>query len=167
VAGVARLTKLEHKLAEVTGLAMAAQGATTRVIALTEPHDATLVETLQAMLEDAAETEERCTELADTFDGKAASIMAEARAVEARSAALLAVYLGEGATALEGFEFLTMAVAAEVGNWSILSQFNVRVTNEDLGHLIAWAVPIQHRHLQAVLEGSRELASEEDPETFA
>jgi hypothetical protein len=164
---VAALTKLESKLGEVIGLAMAAQAVTTLVIKLTEPHDATLVETLQAMYEDAAETEERCTELADTFDGKRAEILETAQAAKRRTAALLSAYLDGDASALEGFEFLTMAVAAEVGHWSILTQFNVRVGNEDLGHLIAWAVPIQHRHLAAVLEGSRELASEEDPDTPA
>jgi hypothetical protein len=164
---VPALTKLESKLGEVIGLAMATQAVTGLVIKLTEPHDAALVETLQAMHEDAAETEERCTELADTFDGKRAEILATAQAAKVRTAALLSAYLDEGASALEGFEFLTMAVAAEVGQWSILTQFNVRAGNEDLGHLIAWAVPIQHRHLATVLEGSRELASDEDPDTPA
>ena len=117
------------------------------------------------MKDEAAETEGRATELAGTFDGKTPAVLERARAVRAKSVAMLASYLDTDSDALDGFEFLTMSVAAEVAHWSVLTQFNVRVEDEDLADLIAWAMPAQMQHLQLVLEGSRELAAEFDPET--
>jgi len=163
---VAVLTRLEDKLGEVIGLAMASQVATELVVELTRELDPDLSERLQEMKDEAAETEGRATELADTFEGKKPAILERARAVRAKSIGALTSYLDNDSDALDGFEFLTMSVAAEVAHWSVLTQFNVRVEHEDLADLIAWAVPTQTRHLQLVLEGSRELAAEFDPETF-
>ena len=56
---MAELTTLEEKLAEVTGLAMAAQGATEKVSGLVE--DDELTQPLDRMDAEAKETEERCT----------------------------------------------------------------------------------------------------------
>jgi hypothetical protein len=119
------------------------------------------------MKDEAAETEGRASELAGTFDGKTPAVLERARAVRAKSVAMLASYLDTDSDALDGFEFLTMSVAAEVAHWSVLTQFNVRVEDEDLADLISWAMPAQMQHLQLVLEGSRELAAEFDPETPA
>ena len=50
------------KLGDVTGLAMAAQAATHKVLALAEKeHEANLVSALRQMHTGAAETEQRCT----------------------------------------------------------------------------------------------------------
>jgi hypothetical protein len=76
---VVELTKLETKLAEVTGLAMAAQAATEKVITLAKEEDPELTSRLQHMHEEAAETERRCTELAGALDGKKTAILEEAR----------------------------------------------------------------------------------------
>ena len=57
---MAELTNLEEKLAEVTGLAMAAEAAGGRVTKLTEEQDPGLVSTLQKMAKEAAETAQRC-----------------------------------------------------------------------------------------------------------
>jgi hypothetical protein len=65
---VAELTTLEEKLAEVLGLAQAAQGATETVEGMVE--DEEIVADLRRMREEAAETERRCTELADSRDGE-------------------------------------------------------------------------------------------------
>ena len=35
---------------------------------------------------------------------------------------------------------------------------------DEIRELASWALPIQERHLQQVLEGSRKLAAEQDPE---
>ena len=51
---MAELTVLDEKLAEVIGLAMAAQGATDKIVALTD--DDELSEKLQQMHEEARET---------------------------------------------------------------------------------------------------------------
>ena len=58
------LTKLESKLGEVTGLAMAAQAAGEKVMRLAEEEDAELASQLERMVQEASETEQRCTELA-------------------------------------------------------------------------------------------------------
>jgi hypothetical protein len=164
---VAGLTKLETKLGEALGLAMATRAAATIVIELTRELDEALAERLDTMLEDAAETEERCGELAGSFESDERAILDLARAVKSKSDKLLLAYLDTDSDALDGFEFLTMAVAGEVAHWSTIAQYNVRLEHEDLSELIAWAVPVQQRHLQLVLEGVRELAAEEDPESPA
>jgi hypothetical protein len=65
---MAELTVLEEKLAEVLGLAMAAQGATNKVKGLTE--DGGLSTTLDRMQDEAEQTEVRCTGLAEELDGR-------------------------------------------------------------------------------------------------
>lgn len=161
---MAELTNLEEKLAEVTGLAMAAKTATGTVEKLAEQGHDDLVRTLQQMAEEAAQTEERCVELAGSFEGKKTAILEEAREVRSKAAEMMSTYLGEESDALDGFEFLTMAEAAEVGHWSVLEQLNARAGNRELGDLIEWALPIQERHLRDALEGAKTLAADEDPD---
>jgi hypothetical protein len=162
-AGMAELTKLEEKVAEVTGLAMAAQTATDKVLKLAEEEDGELAAQLRRQHEEAAQTEERCTELAGTFDGKKTAILDEAREVKGKAADMLSTYLDDDADALDGFEFLTMAEAAEVGHWKVLETMNRRAGHRGVAELVAWAVPIQERHFAEAMEGSRTLAAEEDP----
>ncbi len=77
---MADLTNLETKLGEVTGLAMAAQAATEKVQKLAKQDgEAELEAKLQQMHDEAAETERRCTELPDSFEGKKTAILDEAR----------------------------------------------------------------------------------------
>jgi coenzyme F420-reducing hydrogenase alpha subunit len=164
---MAELTHLEEKLAEVTGLAMAAEAAGGKVTKLTEEQDQDLVKTLQKMAKEAAETAERCEEVAGTFEGKKTAILDEAREVKKKAAEMMSTYLDRDADALDGFEFLTMAEAAEVGHWSVLQTLNESAGNERVRDLVSWALPIQERHFQNVLEGSRKLAAEEDPNETA
>jgi hypothetical protein len=159
---MAELTKLESKLGEVTGLAMAAQAATTKVISLSE-EDQDLVSQLQQMNKEAAETEERCTDLAGSFDGKKTAILDEARATKAKGAKMMNTYLDEDSKALDGFEFLTMAEAGEVGHWSILKTLNQTAGHSEIASLVEWALPIQERHFAGVQAGSLKLAAEENP----
>ena len=161
---MAELTKLESKLGEVTGLAMAAQVATKKVISLAEKQKATeLVVQLKKMHGEASETEARCTRLASTFDGKKTAILDEARATKAKGAEMLSTYLDKDSDALDGFEFLTMAEAGEVGHWSVLKTLNKSARHADIGSLVAWALPIQERHLKGAMTGSLLLAGQEDP----
>jgi hypothetical protein len=163
---MADLTNLEEKLAEVTGLAMAAQAAGSKVEKLTE-EDGDLVAELQKMAKEAAETEERCTALAGTFDGKKTAILDEAREVKKKASEMMSTYLDDDSDALDGCEFLTMAEAAEVGHWSVLKTLNEQAKHAELAGLIEWALPIQERHFQTVLTGSQKLAAEEDPNEAA
>jgi coenzyme F420-reducing hydrogenase alpha subunit len=160
---MAELTNLEEKLAEVTGLAMAAEAAGGKVTRLTEQQDKDLVPTLQKMAKEAAETTERCEQVAGTFEGKKTAILEEAREVKKKAAEMMSTYLDKDADALDGFEFLTMAEAAEVGHWSVLKTMNDSAGNAEVAQLVEWALPIQERHFQDVLQGSRKLAAEEDP----
>jgi hypothetical protein len=160
---MADLTNLEEKLAEVTGLAMAAQAAGGKVTKLTVDADSDLAKALEKMAKEAAETEERCTELAGTFEGKKTAILDEAREVKKKASEMMDTYLDADSDALDGFEFLTMAEAAEVGHWSVLQTLNEQAKHPELGGLIEWALPIQERHFQTVLAGSQKLAAEEDP----
>jgi hypothetical protein len=79
----------------------------------------------------------------------------------------MSTYLDEDADALDGFEFLTMAEAAEVGHWSVLQTMNESARNDDVGELVSWALPIQERHFKDVLNGSQKLAAEQDPNEVA
>jgi len=160
---MANLTVLEEKLAEVTGLAMAAQAAGGKITKLTQEADKDLAKVLQQMAKEAAETEERCTELAGSFEGKKTAILDEAREVKKKASNMMSTYLDSDADALDGFEFLTMAEAAEVGHWSVLRTLNEHAGNAELRGLIDWALPIQEKHFRNVLQGSVKLAGEEDP----
>jgi hypothetical protein len=160
---MAELTNLEEKLAEVTGLAMAAEAAGGKVTKLTEEQDKSLVSTLQKMAKEAAETTQRCETVAGSFEGKKTAILEEAREVKKKAADMMSTYLDQDADALDGFEFLTMAEAAEVGHWSVLRTLNESAGNAEVRQLVEWALPIQERHFQDVLQGSVKLAAEEDP----
>jgi hypothetical protein len=158
---MAELTTLEEKLAEVTGLAKAAQEATQKVESLLE--DDELASVLQRMREEAEETERRCTEVADRRDGKKTAILDKAQETKNEAAEMMSTYLGTDSDDLDGFEFLTMAEAGEVGHWEILGKLNEKAGEAEINELVEWALPIQERHLKDVREGSLTLAAEEDP----
>ena len=159
---MAELTNLETKLGEVLGLAMAAQGATEKVKALDEI-DGDLAKALERMHEEAKQAEERATDVAGSFEGKKTAILEEAREVKKKATEMMQDYLDSDADALDGFEFLTMAEAGEVGHWEILGTLNKRAAKSEVSELVSWALPIQQRHLETVRKASLELASEEDP----
>ena len=158
---MAELTTLEEKLAEVTGLAQAAQDAAEKVESLTD--DEELQKRLEQMREEAEETERRCTELAEQRDGKKTAILEKAQETKNEAAEMMSTYLGSDADDLDGFEFLTMAEAGEVGHWEILGTLNEKAGEAELRELVEWALPIQERHLRDVRQGSLTLAAEEDP----
>jgi hypothetical protein len=158
---MAELTTLEEKLAEVLGLAQAAQAATEQVEGLVD--DEEIVGVLLRMREEAEETERRCIELADQRDGKKTAILEKARETKSEASEMMSTYLGDDADALDGFEFLTMAEAGEVGHWSVLRKLNEQAGDQRLQELIDWALPIQERHFEDVKAGSLKLAGQEDP----
>ena len=161
---MAELTNLESKLGEVVGLAMAAQEAGQKVAKLAKDDgNDELVTELERMRKEAEQTEERGTEVAGSFDGKKTAILDEANEVKQKAKQMMKTYLDEASDALDGFEFLTMAEAGEVGHWEILGTLNERARNSEVSELVDWALPIQKRHLETVRKASLELASEEDP----
>ncbi len=160
---MAELTKLESKLGEVTGLAMAAQVATEKVLVLTDAGDDALATRLRQMHVEAVETERRCVALASGLDGKKTAILEEAAATKGKAAEMMKTYLDNDSEALDGFEFLTMAEAGEVGHWSILKTLNETAGHAEVATLVDWALPIQERHFADVKGGSLKLAGKEDP----
>jgi hypothetical protein len=80
---------------------------------------------------------------------------------------MMKTYLTGEDEALDGFEFLTMAEAGEVGHWAIVKKLNERAQNPAVGELVGWALPIQEEHLSSVLENSLVLAEREDPDELA
>ncbi len=158
---MAELTTLEEKLAEVLGLAQAAQGTTEKVEGLVE--DEGVAETLKQMREEAEETERRCAELADNRNGKKTAILEKAQETKGEATEMMSTYLGEDADGLDGFEFLTMAEAGEVGHWAVLGKLNESAGEPELSELVKWALPIQERHFSSAKECSLRLAGEKDP----
>ena len=130
---MAELTALESKIGEVLGLAMAAQDATKKVTKLVE-QEGDHGDLAQALQQMAQEATE-----------------------------MMSTYLGDDADALDGFEFLTMAEAGEVGHWQVVGTMNQRAQLPGLQELVEWVTPIQQRHFQQTLNGSIELAEDEDP----
>ena len=158
---MAELTVLEAKLAEVIGLAQAAQGTGEKVSGLLEDND--LKRELDQMRKEAEETERRGTQLAEDLDGKKTAVLEKARETKQEATEMMRTYLGEDADGLDGFEFLTMAEAGEVGHWEVLGVLGQKAGKSDVQTLVDWAVPIQQRHFQEAREGSVQIAAEEDP----
>ena len=162
------LTNLESKLGEVWGLAMAAQDTGKKVNRLAKKEKAVeLVAILERMTKEAAQTAVRCEKLAASSNGKKSAIQKKARETKREATEMARTYLGRDADALDGFEFLTMAEAGEVGHWEIVDVMAERAGNTKVRRLAAWALPIQQRHLQEAREGSLTLARQEDPNEAA
>jgi hypothetical protein len=161
---MADLTTLEEKLAEVTGLAGAAQETTKKVEGMLGAGSGSLADTLRQMREEAKETESRCIDLADARDGKKTAILEKAQDTKNEATEMMRTYLGEDSDELDGFEFLIMAEAGEVGHWAILGKLNESAGEDGVRELVEWALPIQERHLASVRDGSLELAVDEDPD---
>jgi len=158
---MAELTTLEEKLAEVIGLAEAAQKATEKVEGLVD--DDSVAQKLQQMREEAEETARRGTEVAEQRDGKKTAILEKAKETKGEAAEMMETYLGDDADGLDGFEFMTMAEAGEVGHWAVLQKLNEEAGEEQISELVQWALPIQERHFSETKECALQLAGEKDP----
>jgi hypothetical protein len=158
---MADLSPLEEKLAEVIGLAQAAQQATEKVGGMVD--DDELVKLLEKMNDDSKQTAERATEVADQRDGKKTAILEMAAETKKEGVKMMGDYLDEDSDELDGFEFLIMTEAGEAGHWAILGKLNEKAGESAVGDLVDWALPIQERHLITVRDGSLELAAGEDP----
>ena len=158
---MAEVNTLEEKLAEVLGLAQAAQGATEQVEGLVDDED--VKQRLQEMRAEAEETERRCVELADEREGKKTAILDKARETKSEAEEMMNTYLGSDSDGLDGFEFMTMAEAGEVGHWAVLGKLNEKANEQKVDELVQWALPIQERHFETVKECALQLAGEDDP----
>jgi hypothetical protein len=146
---------------------MAAKAATSKVTTLARKDHEELVPLLETMHEEAAKTEERCGEVAGSFDGKKTAILDEARTTRDKASRMLEIYLDDDSDALDGFEFLTMAEAGEVGHWEVLEQMARKAGNDQVVDLVGWSLPIQKRHLADARETAAKLAASESPDEEA
>ena len=158
---MAEITTLEEKLAEVTGLAQAAQATIDKVNGMID--DAEISSTLETQQEEAAETERRATEVIDKREGKKTAILEKAQETKTEATEMMKTYLGEDSDGLDGLEFMIMAEAGEVGHWAILGKLNETAGESEIQDLVDWAAPIQERHFTEVREASLSMAAEEDP----
>lgn len=157
---MAELTNLQDKLGEVIGLAQAAQGATQKIGKLVE--DTQLTQVLDKMRAEADEAEERGTQIAGAIEGKKTAILDKARETKKKAEDMMDTYLDDEADGLDGFEFLTMAEAGEVGHWKVLLQMSESGGHTDIAEFASWGIPIQERHFQEAQQGCMKLAAEED-----
>jgi hypothetical protein len=158
---VAELTQLESKLGEVMGLSQAAQESTAKVAKMVD--DQEVAGLLRRMRQEAAETEKRCKAVAGARKGKKTAIQEKAKETKSEAVEMMRTYLGNGADALDGFEFLTMAEAGELGHVEIVAQLNRKARDPQVAKLVQWVTPIQKRHVQDTRTGSLKLAAQEDP----
>jgi hypothetical protein len=156
---MAELTPLDEKLAEVLGLAQAAQKLTTDVAKM-EGADQ-FEQQLERMGEEAAETERRTDELVDSLDGKKTAIHEKARETKSEAQEMAETYLSGEEEALDGFEFMTMAEAGELGHWEIVQTMAETLGQQPVVQLAEWAVDVQRKHVEQVRSASLELATSE------
>src|SRR3954470_9491850 len=159
---MAELTPLDEKLAEVLGLAQAAQQATKHVSGMEDAED--FEADLARMGEQAAETERRTDALVDTYEGRKTAIREKARETKGEAVDMMKTYLGGEEEALDGFEFLSMAEAGELCHWEIVQTIAEAVNEPQAKQLADWAVAVQREHVAKVREASLALAAEEAKE---
>jgi rubrerythrin len=158
---MAELTQLESKLGEVMGLAQAAQESTAKVIKMVD--DKEVAALLRRMRQEAAETEKRCKAVASERKGKKSAIQEKAKETKSEAVEMMNTYLGNDADGLDGFEFLTMAEAGELGHVEIVAEMNRKARDAKVKELVQWVTPIQKRHVKDTRTGSLKLAAQEDP----
>src|SRR4051794_22569808 len=156
---MAQLTPIDEKLAEVLGLAQAAQDATQQVSGMEGAED--FKADLERMQDQAAETERRTDALVDTRDGRKTAIREKARETKSEAVDMMKTYLAGEDEALDGFEFLSMAEAGELAHWEIVQKMAETVGETDTKDLADWAVPIQRGHIETVRSATLALAGEE------
>jgi hypothetical protein len=101
------------------------------------------------------------TQLAGDLKGKKAAILREARTAKKKATSMMSDYLEKSSDALDGFEFMTMAEAGEVGHWAVLGEMAKTTRNGEVRSLVSKHLPIQKRHFRDTQAGSLKLAREE------
>jgi hypothetical protein len=156
---MADLTPLDEKLAEVLGLAQAAQTAADTVAKMEDAED--FSDDLSRMREQAVETERRTDELIDRLDGKKTAIRDMARETKGEATEMMETYLAGEEEALDGFEFLSMAEAGELCHWEIVEKMSETIGADDVHTVAGWAVGVQREHVETVRRASLQLAVQE------
>ncbi len=74
---------------------------------------------------------------------------------------MMKTYLAGEDEARDGFEFLTMVEAGELGHWEIVQKMGETLGDQQVSTLADWAVGVQRKHFDGVRESSLELAAAE------
>ncbi len=157
---MAELSELESKLGEVMGLAQAAQSTARTVAGLVD--DDGVKRELHRMHDESGEVAERCRALADGLDGRKTAIGDKARETKREAQEMMKTYLGgDDVDALDGFEFMIMSEAAELGHVEIVEAMNGKVRLEGVDELIEFVKPIEEGHVRYTRETALRLAREE------
>jgi hypothetical protein len=159
---MAELTPLDEKLAEVLGLAQAAQDTVDKVSRM-EGADA-FSSDLERMKSESSKTEERVMALVETLEGKKTAIIEKGRETKKEASEMRDAYLEGEEEALDGFEFLTMAEAGELGHWEIVQTIGETIGDSSVVELATWAVDVQRGHFEGVRKAALALAREEAKE---
>jgi hypothetical protein len=156
------LTVLEQQLAEAHGLAIAASETVDRVESRLDGDK--LRRTLDALRFEAGETRGRCLDAERSFGVElAAELQAHANLISERASAIAGTWFKAGTGPLSAWTFLAMGEAAEVVAWSALRSLAARGGSREVLELADWAVHVQRRHLELVLEGATLLAERSEP----
>jgi hypothetical protein len=158
---MAELTQMEEKLAEVLGLAQAAQDSTRKIGKLVDNKDVRAA--LVQMRTEAAETEKRIKAFAENLNGKKTAIQRKAKETKTEASEMMSTYLGDDADALDGFEFLIMAEAGELGHVEIVRKMSQKAGNREAKELANWAYGVQKKHFEMTRKAALTLAAAEDP----
>ena len=156
---MADLTPIDEKLAEVLGLAQAAQVAADTVARMEDAED--FADDLQRMREEAAETERRTDAVVDEREGRKTAIREMARETKAEATDMMKTYLEGEEEALDGFEFLSMAEAGELCHWEIVERMARSTDEADVRELAGFVLPVQREHIETVRRAALQLAEQE------
>ena len=159
---MADLTPLDEKLAEVLGLAQAAQVTVETVSKMEDAED--FKADLERMGEESAEAERRTDALIDGREGRKTAIRELARETKGEGVDMMKTYLGDEEEALDGFEFLSMTEAGELCHWEIVELIASKTGETDVQQLASEVVTQQRGHIEAVRKAYLALAAEEASE---
>jgi hypothetical protein len=155
---VAELGPLREKLGEVLGLALAAPVVVGKVEARVE--DGELLRGLAAMRRDAEAVQGRCAEVAAAWGDEIRwGVLAHAQYVQRKAGEMEHAWFRAATDAVQAYEFLAMGEAGEIAATAALGVLNGGGDEPAVDELVAWALPIQERHLQQALDGCARAAA--------
>jgi hypothetical protein len=146
------LTPLQEKLAEVLGLALAAPVVLAKVEQRAD--DPRLAEARA----EAKAIQARCGAIAAGWGEQRWDVLSHADLVERKAAELAAVWFKAATDGVQAYTFLAMAEAGELAATSALGVLNCG-GEAAVEELVAFARPVQERHLRAALDGCTRAAA--------
>jgi hypothetical protein len=146
------LTPLQEKLGEVLGLALAATVVVSKVAERAEDP------VLAAMRREAEEVQARCGAIAEAWGGETRwDVLSHAQYVQRKAGEQSHAWFKAATDAVQAYEFLAMAEAGEVAATTALQALGEG--DAAIAELVAWALPVQERHLQHALQRTAETAA--------